>query len=299
MLPQRPDHRDRGRDPRRTSRRSNSTGRQRPHGTSAPWCIASCSAWPAAVRSRCPAPTNSSRCRHASSTRTGGTRRAAGSTTDGRRARAGSGAAHPAPIRGAAGCSARSIAMRISELALTGRARAGHRQRRYRPHVCRRRQACAGSSITRPARTKAPASRNSWTSERERYAPQLERYATLMRPLGDEPMRVGLYFPLLSAWREWAPGEVGAQSVPPTLNWRRPEASAGPSICSERSSAGGTGPRGASMPSSRNAAITTHVNCASTENGPSLSATCAVIAVGSSAAPVVTEACGRGCGNTA
>ena len=43
--------------------------------------------------------------------------------------------------------------------------------------------------------------------QRERYAPQLERYAALMQALGDEPVRVGLYFPLLSAWREWAPGE--------------------------------------------------------------------------------------------
>jgi ATP-dependent exoDNAse (exonuclease V) beta subunit len=40
-------------------------------------------------------------------------------------------------------------------------------------------------------------------SEQLRYAPQLERYATLMRRLGPEPIRVGLYFPLLSAWREW------------------------------------------------------------------------------------------------
>ncbi len=42
--------------------------------------------------------------------------------------------------------------------------------------------------------------------ERERYQSQLERYARLMRGLGDEPIRLGLYFPLLSAWREWAPG---------------------------------------------------------------------------------------------
>jgi ATP-dependent helicase/nuclease subunit A len=41
--------------------------------------------------------------------------------------------------------------------------------------------------------------------ERERYAPQLERYAALLRPLGDSEIRVGLYFPLLSAWREWTP----------------------------------------------------------------------------------------------
>jgi ATP-dependent exoDNAse (exonuclease V) beta subunit len=40
-------------------------------------------------------------------------------------------------------------------------------------------------------------------SERERYRPQLERYATLMRKLAPEPVRLGLYFPLLGGWREW------------------------------------------------------------------------------------------------
>jgi ATP-dependent helicase/nuclease subunit A len=40
-------------------------------------------------------------------------------------------------------------------------------------------------------------------NERERYRPQLERYASLLRPLGAEPIRLGLYFPLLSSWREW------------------------------------------------------------------------------------------------
>jgi ATP-dependent exoDNAse (exonuclease V) beta subunit len=40
-------------------------------------------------------------------------------------------------------------------------------------------------------------------SEQERYRPQLERYAEFMRRLGPEPVRLGLYFPLLSAWREW------------------------------------------------------------------------------------------------
>ena len=43
-------------------------------------------------------------------------------------------------------------------------------------------------------------------NERERYRGQLERYAQLMRAGGNEPIRLGLYFPLLSAWREWAPG---------------------------------------------------------------------------------------------
>jgi ATP-dependent exoDNAse (exonuclease V) beta subunit len=40
--------------------------------------------------------------------------------------------------------------------------------------------------------------------EQERYRPQLERYAAYMRHLGPEPVRLGLYFPLLSAWREWS-----------------------------------------------------------------------------------------------
>ena len=42
-------------------------------------------------------------------------------------------------------------------------------------------------------------------SEQQRYRPQLERYAELMRHLGPEPIRLGLYFPLLSAWRSWQP----------------------------------------------------------------------------------------------
>ena len=46
-------------------------------------------------------------------------------------------------------------------------------------------------------------------NERERYRAQLERYARLMRAYGDEPIRLGLYFPLLSAWREWAPDAAG------------------------------------------------------------------------------------------
>jgi ATP-dependent helicase/nuclease subunit A len=41
----------------------------------------------------------------------------------------------------------------------------------------------------------------------ERYRPQLERYAALARRMGPEPVRVGLYFPLMRAWREWAPHE--------------------------------------------------------------------------------------------
>ena len=40
--------------------------------------------------------------------------------------------------------------------------------------------------------------------EQQRYRPQLERYAALIGRLGPEPIRLGLYFPLLSGWREWA-----------------------------------------------------------------------------------------------
>jgi ATP-dependent exoDNAse (exonuclease V) beta subunit len=40
--------------------------------------------------------------------------------------------------------------------------------------------------------------------EAERYRPQLERYGLLARRLGPEPVRLGLYFPLMRAWREWA-----------------------------------------------------------------------------------------------
>ena len=39
--------------------------------------------------------------------------------------------------------------------------------------------------------------------EQERYRPQLERYAQLLRKLAPAPVRLGLYFPLLAAWREW------------------------------------------------------------------------------------------------
>src|SRR5690606_14037174 len=40
--------------------------------------------------------------------------------------------------------------------------------------------------------------------EQERYRGQLERYAALMRRLDARPIRLGLYFPLLRGWREWA-----------------------------------------------------------------------------------------------
>jgi ATP-dependent exoDNAse (exonuclease V) beta subunit len=47
--------------------------------------------------------------------------------------------------------------------------------------------------------------------EVERYRAQLERYAELARRLGPEPVRVGLYFPLMRAWREWNPAPALAE----------------------------------------------------------------------------------------
>ncbi|MEQ8938741.1 MAG: PD-(D/E)XK nuclease family protein, partial [Gammaproteobacteria bacterium] len=40
--------------------------------------------------------------------------------------------------------------------------------------------------------------------EQERYQQQLEAYGSLLRHMGDEPVRLALYFPLLQGWREWA-----------------------------------------------------------------------------------------------
>jgi len=39
-------------------------------------------------------------------------------------------------------------------------------------------------------------------AEVQRYQPQLTRYAQLARQLGPQPVRAGLYYPLLAAWRE-------------------------------------------------------------------------------------------------
>lgn len=39
--------------------------------------------------------------------------------------------------------------------------------------------------------------------EQERYQEQLEKYGTLMKQLGEQNIKLGLYFPLLQGWREW------------------------------------------------------------------------------------------------
>lgn len=40
--------------------------------------------------------------------------------------------------------------------------------------------------------------------EQQRYQEQLEKYGTLMKQLGEEDIKLGLYFPLLQGWREWS-----------------------------------------------------------------------------------------------
>lgn len=40
-------------------------------------------------------------------------------------------------------------------------------------------------------------------NEQARYRPQLENYRWLMALLDSRPIRLGLYFPMLQAWREW------------------------------------------------------------------------------------------------
>jgi ATP-dependent exoDNAse (exonuclease V) beta subunit len=50
-------------------------------------------------------------------------------------------------------------------------------------------------------------------NERERYRGQLETYAELVSRLDGRPVRLGLYFPLMDGWREWAwePAVSGAR----------------------------------------------------------------------------------------
>lgn len=43
-----------------------------------------------------------------------------------------------------------------------------------------------------------------------RYAQQMRRYARIAAALGKEPIRLGLYFPLMRAWREWAADDGAA-----------------------------------------------------------------------------------------
>ncbi|HZP11485.1 MAG TPA: UvrD-helicase domain-containing protein [Nevskiaceae bacterium] len=51
-------------------------------------------------------------------------------------------------------------------------------------------------------------------SEVERYRGQLENYARLLRNLEQRPIRLGLYFPLLKAWRSWEFATAPARKKP-------------------------------------------------------------------------------------
>ena len=39
--------------------------------------------------------------------------------------------------------------------------------------------------------------------QKKRYQAKLGEYATLMKGFGDNEIKLGLYFPLISGWREW------------------------------------------------------------------------------------------------
>ncbi|MFO7717488.1 MAG: hypothetical protein R6Y91_02855, partial [Desulfohalobium sp.] len=48
--------------------------------------------------------------------------------------------------------------------------------------------------------------------EQERYRSQLEHYARLMALWEERPIRLGLYFPLIQGWREWAWSEPAQET---------------------------------------------------------------------------------------
>ena len=70
-----------------------------------------------------------------------------------------------------------------------------------RSHVRR----CAGHALDRRLQDRHPRRRDleAFLAEQERYRAQLERYAQIMAAR-TAAVRLGLYFPLLRAWREWA-----------------------------------------------------------------------------------------------
>jgi ATP-dependent exoDNAse (exonuclease V) beta subunit len=53
--------------------------------------------------------------------------------------------------------------------------------------------------------------------QQRRYRDQMERYARIFAPIGTplgNPVRLGLYFPLLDEWREWAPEQTSDAAAP-------------------------------------------------------------------------------------
>ncbi len=49
-------------------------------------------------------------------------------------------------------------------------------------------------------------------NEQERYSEQLNRYASIIKRMENRPVKVGLYFPLLQAWREFDPVDQQADN---------------------------------------------------------------------------------------
>ena len=62
----------------------------------------------------------------------------------------------------------------------------------------------AGSSITRRASTPAAVWRSFWSARSSATARSCSATRCWRKNLGPEPVRVGLYFPLMRAWREWS-----------------------------------------------------------------------------------------------
>ena len=47
--------------------------------------------------------------------------------------------------------------------------------------------------------------------QEERYSPQLNRYAQVFNAIDSRPTKLGLYFPLHDAWREWVFDETSVE----------------------------------------------------------------------------------------
>jgi hypothetical protein len=116
------------------------------------------------------------------------------------------------------GARLRSIVMPRSELRLTGLLGRNIVSRRYRPHVWSTRPACAGSSTTRPVRTKAPVLEDFLDQQTRALCPATR---TLCRAdagtRATSPVRVGLYFPVALGVARMGARRCRRQSEPPTL----------------------------------------------------------------------------------
>ena len=137
----------------------------------------------------------------------------------GRRARADGAARDARRSHAAAGCSIRRIARRIRSSRSSGVRGGADRQRGHRSHVRRRGwHALGGGLQDQPARRRRSARPS---SIRKRCATR--RSSALRAPgarsSGPQPVRAGLYFPLLAAWREV---RRGSSKEPSKLKALRP-----------------------------------------------------------------------------